>query len=262
MKNLRFLRRHLLASTGIIALLFLWYWRSASPGWNHFLFPTPFVVWQRMVELISSGVLFKHLSASFMRVISGFCISVCIAFPTGAALALFPFFSTVARPILNFVRQIPPLAIIPLLILSLGIGEPSRIAVVVMASFFPILLNTESGIKQVDRKLLEVGQTLSFSRLALFRYIYFPAFFHHFFTGIRLALSYSWRSLIGAEIVAASSGIGYMIREAEMLSRSDTIICGVLLLGAVGTFSDYLLGLCSRKLFPWSRIDGGQDGAY
>jgi sulfonate transport system permease protein len=239
--------------SGFVFLLILWHWGSTRPGWNHFLFPAPLLVLRRMVNLLSNGVLARHLSASLMRVFSGFGISVLVAFPMGIALALVPVFSLPARPLLNFARQIPPLAVVPLLILGLGIGEASRIAVVVMASFFPILLNAENGIRHVDRRLLEVGKTLSFSRWSLFRHIAFPAFFPYFFVGIRLALSYSWRSLVGAEIVAASSGIGYMIREAETLSRSDTIICGVLVLGCVGAFSDFLLETVSAHLFPWSR---------
>jgi sulfonate transport system permease protein len=215
-----------------------------------------------MAGLAQSGVLFRHLFASLTRVVLGFSISVLAAFPLGIALALSLTFAAVARPVLNFARQIPPLAVVPLLILSLGIGEPSRVAVVVMASFFPILLSAENGIRHVDRKLLEVGRTLSFSPWAMFRRIAFPSFFPYFFVGVRLALSYSWRSLIGAEIVAASSGIGYMIREAETLSRSDVIICGVLVLGCVGAFSDFLLEKISARLFPGSHNGdmGGKGG--
>ena len=257
---MRNFRKYLLNASGFAVFLLLWHWGSGSLEWNHFLFPAPLAVGRRMVSLVAGGVLTRHLSASLLRVLSGFGISVLFAFPTGMALAFVPFFSETVRPLLNFVRQIPPLSVIPLLILGLGIGEASRIAVVVMASFFPILLSTESGIRLVDRRLLEVGKTLSFSKRSLFWHIAFPAFFPHFFVGVRLALSYSWRSLIGAEIVAASSGIGYMIREAETLSRSDTIICGVLILGCVGAFSDYLLGLLSRKCFPWSRLSEVDDG--
>jgi sulfonate transport system permease protein len=246
------LARRILPASGFILLLLLWQWGSSGPGWNHFLFPAPMVVLNRMASLAQSGVWFRHLFASLTRVISGFAISVTVAFPLGIALAMSGGFASVTRPVLNFARQIPPLAVVPLLILSLGIGEPSRIAVVVMASFFPILLSAENGIRHVDRKFIEVGRTLAFSPWALFRRIAFPAFFPYFFVGVRLALSYSWRSLIGAEIVAASSGIGYMIREAETLSRSDVIICGVLVLGCVGAFSDFLLEKISAWLFPWN----------
>lgn len=246
--------------SGFVLLLLFWHLGSLRPGWNHFLFPAPEAVLRRMAALLSGGVLFKHLMASLMRVFCGFGISLFVAFPTGVALALLPAFSAVVRPLLNFARQIPPLSVIPLLILGLGIGEASRIAVVVMACFFPILLSTENAVRLVDRKLLEVGRTLSFSRFSLFRHIAFPAFFPHFFVGLRLGLSYSWRSLIGAEIVAAASGIGYMIREAETLSRSDTILCGVLVLGIVGSLTDGLLGALSEWLFPWSRAQEVRDG--
>ena len=342
--------KRILPVLGFIGIIGLWYAASSAPGWNHFLFPSPAVVASRMVQLLENGVLFRHLGASLFRVLCGFGIAVLIAFPTGIALALLPLFSALVRPLLNFLRQIPPLAVVPLLILGFGIGEASRIAVVVMASFFPVLLNVESGIRQVDRRLLEVGRVLSFTPLALFRHVAFPtgialallplfsalvrpllnflrqipplavvpllilgfgigeasriavvvmasffpvllnvesgirqvdrrllevgrvlsftplalfrhvafpAFFPYFLVGVRLALSYSWRSLIGAEIVAASSGVGYMIREAETLSRSDTILCGVIVLGCVGALSDRALKALSERLFPWSVPEGG-----
>jgi sulfonate transport system permease protein len=250
---LKKVRRYFVASSGFLIVLALWQWGSVRPGWNHFLLPSPGVVFTRMAVLAKEGILARHLLASLERVVLGFAISVAVAFPTGTLLGLSRRFSLVAHPVLNFVRQIPPLAVTPLLILWLGIGEPSRVAVVVLASFFPILLNVENGIFHVDARLLEVGRTMSFSGLDAFRHIAFPAFFPYFFVGVRLALSYSWRSLIGAEIVAASSGIGYMIREAETLSRSDVIICGVITLGCVGSLSDLALETLSSRLFPWSR---------
>ncbi len=256
--NERHTCKRMLPVVGFCGALCLWYAASASPGWNHFLFPAPLTVARRMAQLLESGVLFRHLGASLFRVFCGFGLAVLAAFPTGVALALLPHFAALVRPMLDFLRQIPPLAVVPLLILGFGIGEASRVAVVVMASFFPVLLNVESGIRQVDRRLLEVGRVLSFSPPALFRHVAFPAFFPYFLVGVRLALSYSWRSLIGAEIVAASSGIGYMIREAETLSRSDTILCGVIVLGCVGALSDRALGLLSERLFPWSVREGGE----
>ena len=255
--NERQFPKFVLPILSFLGVLCLWHAASAAPGWNHFLFPAPLAVARRMAQLLESGVLFRHLGASLFRVLSGFGLAVLLAFPMGIALALLPLFSALARPLLDFVRQIPPLAVVPLLILGFGIGEASRIAVVVMASFFPVLLNVESGIRQVDRRLLEVGRALSFPPIALFRHIAFPSFFPYFLAGVRLALSYSWRSLIGAEIVAAASGIGYMIREAETLSRSDTILCGVIVLGCVGSLSDLALRSLSARLFPWSAPEGG-----
>lgn len=249
---MRNLGKRLAGSSVFLFILLLWYWGSRSPQWNHFLLPSPERVGLRGWQLLTNGLLLRHLSASLFRVLSGFFISLCLAFPLGVFLAVMPRCAAFFRPLLNFLRQIPPLAVVPLLILGLGIGEASRVAVVVMASFFPILLSVESGVRNIDASLMEVGKSLCFTRVALFRRIAFPLFFPMFLTGIRLALSYSWRSLIGAEIVAASSGLGYMIREAETLSRSDTIICGVLLLGFIGSSSDWILGITARKLFPWS----------
>ena len=154
---------------------------------------------------------------------------------------------------LEFVRHVPPIACIPMLILWLGIGEASKIAVIILAAFFPIFLNTLNGVVNCDPKLLEVGDIFGFSVLEKFFKIILPSAMPYVTVGMRLGLGYSWRALIGAELIAASSGIGYMIMDAEQLSRPDIIIVGIIAIGLLGYVIDLLFFSLTAKLYNWNK---------
>ena len=150
--------------------------------------------------------------------------------------------------ILEFIRHIPPIACIPMLILWLGIGESSKMAVIILAAFFPIFLNTLNGVINCDSKLLEVGDIFGFSIREKFFKIILPSAIPYVTVGMRLGLGYSWRALIGAELIAASSGIGYMIMDAEQLSRPDIIIVGIVTIGMLGYIIDLLFFSLTAKI--------------
>ncbi len=126
-------------------------------------------------------------------------------------------------------------------------------AVIVLAAFFPIFLNTLEGIRQCDSKLLEVGKVFGFTPREKFLKIIVPAALPSVILGMRLGLGYSWRALIGAELIAASAGIGYMIIEAEQISRPDIVIVGILMIGIFGYMIDYAFLRFSRFMLPWNR---------
>ena len=122
-----------------------------------------------------------------------------------------------------------------------------------LASFFPLFLNTYSGIHNCDRRLLEVGRTLGFSLREQILHIRIPAALTAIVVGMQLALGYSWRALIGAELIAASAGIGYLILDAEEMSRPDVVIVGMLAIGIIGTVIDYVFLVLLRYVFPWQQ---------
>lgn len=234
------------------AITLIWGIGSILGVWNDYVIPPPWRVASSMWAMALDGSLLSHVSASFFRVIWGFSISSVLAIPLGFALGLSRSLEKWLNSTLDFLRHVPPLAIMPMVILWFGIGEISKVVVVVMATFFPILLNTQGGVAGCDPKLLEVGKAFGLSRRERFVRILVPSALPSILLGMRLGLSYSWRSLIGAELIAAASGIGYVIHDAEQLSRSDVILVGVLLLGFVGSLSDHLFTALSRKLAPWS----------
>lgn len=226
--------------TLLIPGLIITIWALTSwAGWgNSYILPSPVKTLNTAGQLAASGMLFKHLAVSFYRVFAGFLFSLVLAFPCGIILGMNRRLSGYFEPTLEFIRHIPPLAVIPLLILWFGIGEASKLLVIILASFFPIFLNTFNGVRMCDNKLLEVGKSLGFNAWEQFARIILPATLPYILVGMRLGLGYSWRALIGAELIAASAGIGYMILDAEQLSRPDIIIVGVLAIGIFGSIID------------------------
>lgn len=128
---------------------------------------------------------------------------------------------------------------IPLLILWFGLGETPKIILIILATFFPVFMNALTGVQGCDAQLIEVGRVFRYSRWQIFRFIVLPSAVPEILTGLRLGLGYGWRSLVAAELVAASSGLGYMILNAEQLSRSDVVLMGILVIGALGAVMDY-----------------------
>ena len=185
----------------------------------------------------------------------GFTFAFIFAFPLGIILGMNGGLIAYFNPILEFLRHVPPLATIPMLILWFGIGETSKIVIIILASFFPIFLNTLNGVLNCDDKLLEVGESFDFTRREKFYKIILPAILPYVFVGMRLGLGYSWRALIGAELVAASSGIGYMILDAQQLSRPDLIIVGILTIGIMGSIIDYIFFRITEHFISWREGD-------
>ncbi len=234
-----------------LVLLVLWQLACMRGVFNPYLLPPPAQVASEAVELIKRGVLLAHLAVSLRRVFLGFTLSCCLALPLGVVCGQSRRFEEYFWLLLEFLRHVPPLAAVPLIILWAGIGEASKLTIIVLASFFPMFLNTYSGVRNVDQKLLEVGTALHFNKWQLIRYIRLPAALEAIAVGMQLALGYSWRALIGAELIAASAGIGYLILDAEEMSRPDIVLVGMLAIGIIGTLIDYAFLFLLKYIFPW-----------
>lgn len=240
-----------------LLVLFLWWWGSSSNWWSAFLLPGPDVVIKSFLSLSKSGELFKHTAASLLRIAKGFGASSIFALATAFVCGLHKPLLRQLSPLLEFLRHIPPMATIPMLILWFGIGEASKLVIIVMATFFPIFLNTVQGLSQYDRRLAEVAESFGYSKADTLRHVIVPGALPYIFTGMKLGLGYSWRSLIAAELVAASSGLGYMILDAEQLSRPDVIVVGILVIGCLGSVID----LAFSRLSVYFSIYGSSKNA-
>ncbi|MCT4619526.1 MAG: ABC transporter permease [Marinisporobacter sp.] len=236
-----------------IIIFFIWWTGSTLGFWNAYIIPSPEKVGKAFIILLKKRILMKHVMVSLYRALLGFTISFVGAFSLAILLSLSKKLLTLLERILDFMRHIPPMALIPMLILWFGIGEMSKLAVIVLATFFPIFLNTLSGIINCDSKLIEVGKVFGFSKLHIYRKIIFPQAMPSIMVGARLGFGYSWRALIGAEIIAASSGLGYMILDAEQLSRPDIMIVGIFTIGILGSIMDYILFKCTNRLLHWNK---------
>jgi len=216
--------------------------------------PAPSVIGREFAEMIGNGLLEKHLLTSVARLAYGFLLTVLIAVPLGLLVGKARNFRHWVNPTLTFLQQIPPIAWIPIFILWLGIDEAPKIAVIIYAAFFPIFLNTVQGVTSVDPKLIEVGRAYMLSNWEMVRKVYIPSAGMSIFVGLRLGLSNCWRALVGAELIAASTGIGSLIMQARDFSRPDQMFVGIFTIGIAGLIIDTFLKRMENRVMPWKKM--------
>lgn len=229
-------------------ILVLWYAAAKLEIWNAYLLPPPWKVAHTFMTMLEKGEIATSVLVSLRRVLIGLGTAFVLAFLASLLAAYRPSKSEYLRVITNFMRNVPPLSLISLLILWFGIGELPKIIVIVLASFFPMYMNISKGFIECDRKLIEVGRSMGFSEKKIFFKICLPYAREDILVGLRTGLGYSWRALIGAEMIAAASGLGYMIVYAQQMSRSDKVLIGIFLIGIIGTISDKLFSALIRKV--------------
>lgn len=212
-----------------------------------YVLPAPERVLDSLWKMAESGELFTDVAVSFGRVIKGFLIAFLLAFFLGMLQFLLPKVEMIYEYVLEFFRNVPPLSLIPPLILWCGIGELTKTIIIVLAAFFPMYLNIGKGFSGCDKGLLEVGEVFGYTPLEKFTKIVFPSALADILVGMRIGMGYSWRAIIGAEMVAASSGLGHMILFAQQMSRTDKVIIGIFTIGLVGLVTDRLFGWMIRK---------------
>ncbi|MCB4857313.1 ABC transporter permease [Providencia rettgeri] len=195
------------------------------------------------------------MSISLSRVLIAFAIAAIFAFFLGIIMALSLRTNQIFNLTLNAIRQIPPLAWIPLLILWFGIGEVTKIILIIKSAFFPILLSTINGIQTTPMTYIELGNLYQFNIWQKLRKIYIPSLLPNLFTGLRLAMGLSWATVVAAEMIAANSGIGYRINDARIMLDSPVVIVGILVIGIVGLLLDKILLIISYYLLPWLRTE-------
>lgn len=253
MKNTEIKRKNLMSRVctfaGILVVFGVWFVVCRLEIFSNYVLPSPEKVFQSFLEMLQSGEIFVDIIISFERVLKGFLIAFVLAFCLGMFRVFVPTAEKYYEYILQFFRNVPPLSMIPLLILWCGIGEMTKTVIIVLASFFPIYLSIVKGFTGCDKKLLEVGDAFGYSRLKKFTHIVLPYASADILVGMRIGMGYSWRAIIGAEMVAASTGLGHMILFAQQMSRTDRVIVGIFVIGIVGLVTDKIFGMAIKKLF-------------
>lgn len=246
------LKENLLAL--VVPVIVLLVWEAAGQlGWiRATLLPRPSAIAQVLVELIATGELFVHLGISILRVGQGFIIGAFLGVLVGVQIALVKKIRIALSLIFGVLRPIPVIAWIPVLILWMGIDEGSKITVIAIGSFWTVLVSVVQGIRSVDKKYLEVATILEKDQKTLLTKVVLPAALPAIFTGVRVGIDVAWRSVVAAELIAAASGIGYMIMYARELSQIDVVLVGVLSIGLTGVLIDQLLLLLEKKLLKWN----------
>ena len=201
--------------------------------------------------LAGSGQLAQHVQASLVRSLSGFGLAVAVAVPLGLLIGWYRPLAAVLSPVLELFRNTAALALLPVFVLILGLGETSKIAIIVYGCLWPILLNTVSGVRTVDPLLVKWARSLGLSPVRLFRQVVLPAAVPTIFTGIRLAGAYSILILIAAELVGAKAGLGYLITYAQFNFDVPDMYAGILTVSAIGLVVNQLLVAAERRFSTW-----------
>ena len=231
-----------------IGVLLFWEWIVKVGLVKATLLPPPTKLWKTFINLVSSGKLQDGLVISFGRVIVGFLIGSLLGALIGFLMGLVSTINRALSIFVNVLRPIPTIALIPIFIIIFGIGEKSNIAVIIIGTFWSVLLNTIGGIKSVDEKLLELAYVYRINSMRTVFRIILPSAITSMLTGLRLGLGAAWMSVVAAEMIGASSGIGYMIMFSRELAQTANMYVEVLIIGLVGLAIDRILLVIQNKL--------------
>ena len=246
--------RIVMAAVSLMGTLALWALVSAS-GWvDKILLPSPFEVLRAFAASMSDGTLVKNIVASLLRVIEGFAVALVVAVPLGVAMGVSRIVYGLVDPLLELLRPIPPIAVIPLAILWFGIDELSKVFIIAYGAFFPILVNTLAGFREVDRVQVRAAQALGANRYHIFRDVVLRSAFPFMIVGARLGMSMAFIVLVAAELIASSAGLGFMISDARYNFRTDQIFLGMACIGALGFALNMLLLRVERSLLKWKSL--------
>lgn len=252
MKKKKKIKHFLISLIFPVAILTFWYLMGVSGQLNEALLPRITAVFSCVVDMIEKKTLLADIGVSLSRVLKGFFVGAILGIVIGTLMGLYKPFYLVLNSAVTLLRPIPMMALIPLFILWLGIGESCKIALIALGSFWSVLLNTIHGIQSVDLKLLEVATVLEKKRRIVLLKVVLPAALPAIITGLRLGLGTAWACVVAAEMMAASKGIGYMLMFARELSQPDKLMVGVFSIGIIGLLMDKTLLTLQRRILWWS----------
>ncbi|MFN4813906.1 MAG: ABC transporter permease [Pseudanabaena sp.] len=234
-----------------VILLIVWEIASKSRWVAPNLLPAPSTVLATINDLAKTGDLWKHIGITAYRVAIGFVIGVAIATVLGAITGYSKILHDLVDPLLQSLRSIPSLAWVPLFLLWMGIQETPRIALIAVGVFFPVYLSLMSGIRSVDRKLVEVGKIYRLSAFQLIKRVFLPATIPDYIVGLRSGLGLGWMFVVAAELTGASQGLGYLLVDGQTTGRPELTIASILLFAILGKLTDGAIALSSKKLLHW-----------
>lgn len=248
-------RGPLISIATVLGLLLLW----ALVSWFELIpplyLPGPQAVWHKLVEVAATGymdaTLWQHLSASLVRIGLALLAAVLLAVPTGLAIGLNATARSVLDPLIEFYRPVPPLAYLPLIVIWFGIGEFSKVLLIFLAVFAPIVVATAAGVRKVDPVRVRVTQSLGGSRWQVIRFVVLPSALPDILTGVRIGLGTGWSTLVAAELIAATQGLGFMIQSASQFLVTDLVVAGILVIALVAFVLEVSLRWLQGRLAPW-----------
>lgn len=236
-----------------LGLVLVWVLLGCTGALNSQILPSPGEVLEAFGYLFREGLLWSHLSSSLFRVFAGFALATLVGVPIGILMGCVPQSREWFGPTLHFLRQIPPTALIPIFLLWFGIGEAPKLAVIFYAAIFPIIVNAALGVQEIPQDYFEVSRVLCLSPWKTLRNLVIPGSWGSVFTGLRLGMGMSWRAIVAAEMLASTSGLGYLVMTARSLARVDEMFVGILVIGFMGILIDAAFITLENHLIPMWR---------
>jgi len=239
----------------VIVLLALWF-LVTNMGWIKPLFlPTPQAVFQQFYEYLTGTAndkpLWQHLLASVLRVSVAFWLAFVTAVPVGIAMGMNRVVRGIFDPPLEFYRPLPPLAYLPLIIIWFGIGEMPKVLLIFLSCFAPLALAARAGMRSASQEQINAVYSMGANYWQVIRHVILPAALPDIMTGMRIAIGFGWTTLVAAEMVAASVGLGQMVLNASNFLRTDIVIMGIIVIGVIAYTFDLLMRWAERRLVPW-----------
>lgn len=243
-------------SVSTVLIIFLtWFVVAKMKIFPEYFIPSPASVLDSFLEITTSGyrggTLPEHLGDSLFRVISGFLLACITAIPLGMFMGYSWKIKAIFDPIVEFYRPLPPLAYYTILVIWLGIGNESKITLLFLAAFPPLSISAMSAVATVPLERIQTAQSLGAGKLKIFSHVIFPSCLPGIFTGMRVSIGFTYTTLVSSEIVAATSGIGWMVLDAGKFLRGDVMFMGIIVMGITGIILDRLIRIAEKLIIPW-----------
>lgn len=240
-----------LAAVGLAVPLMAWTALASLGAVNRVFLPSPGDVVHRVVTWFTDDDLISDIGISFFRVVVGWALSALIAIPLGLLIGTFRAVQASLEPLTDFIRYMPAVAFIPLVMLWIGIDEGAKIGIIFIGTFFQMVLMVAEDVRRVPMAQIEAAQTMGATRLEVIEQVIIPSSKPALLDTLRVTMGWAWTYLVVAELVAANSGLGYAIIKAQRFLQTDKIFAGIILIGAIGLAMDQSFRLLHRMAFPW-----------
>lgn len=251
-----FSRQITLSLATLVVILAVWWTVTALQLIGPLFLPPPEQVLQKLIAIAGpqgfmDATLWQHLAASLTRVVLALLASVIIGIPVGIAMALSPTVRGILDPIIELYRPVPPLAWLPLMVIWFGIGETSKILLIYLAIFAPVAMSAMAGVKSAQQVRLRAARSLGASRMQVLWFVILPGALPEILTGLRIGLGVGWSTLVAAELIAATRGLGFMVQSAGEFLATDVVLAGIAVIAVIAFLLELGLRALQRRLTPW-----------
>lgn len=251
-----FSRQLTLSTATLLVVLAVWWAVAALQLISPLFLPPPGQVLHKLVTIAGAqgfmdATLWQHLAASLMRILIALLAATIIGIPVGIAMGLSPTLRGILDPLIELYRPVPPLAYLPLMVIWFGIGETSKILLIYLAIFAPVAMSALAGVKSTQQVRVRAAQSLGASRLQVLWFVILPGALPEMLTGLRIGLGVGWSTLVAAELIAATRGLGFMVQSAGEFLATDVVLAGIAVIAAIAFVLELGLRALQRRLTPW-----------